>query len=229
MAWAELGRGRFDESDCVVSLHQRGDEFSIRIEGIELMNSREHGSEEALARLAANALSTPSAPSILVGGLGMGFTLRASLAAFGSGARIEVAEISPDVVEWNRGPLGPLAGHPLRDRQVRVLVEDVTKILAERAQSAITPERRFDAILLDIDNGPEGISRAENDALYDRAGIASTRAALRAGGVIGYWSASPDADFEKRLTRVGLAVERHRVPADDGRRSRRRHTIWIAR
>lgn len=202
----------------------RPSEFSLRIvepnhPTIELMNSRQHGSEEALAELAANALGRPAA-SALVGGLGMGFTLRAALDRLPVGARVTVAELLPQVVEWNREHLAELAGRPLDDPRVRVFVGDVADEI-RRQQAA------YDLILLDTDNGPEGTSRDENEQLYSAAGLERARAALTPGGVLAIWSAFDSPTFSKRLQRAGFEV-RHERPRAHGKRGAR-HTVWLAR
>ena len=159
-------------------------------------------------------------PRILVGGLGLGYTVAAALRRLGPGGRVIVAELVPAVVRWNRGPLAHLAGYPLQDRRVTILEDDVVRIL--QAQP-----RAFDAILLDVDNGPEDLIRKGNDRLYDRAGLEAIRAALRPGGVLGVWSAGPDRAFVRRLERGGFRVEEVRVRAR-GPLGGRRHTIWLA-
>ena len=200
-------------------LLRRGAEFSIRSGTRELMNSRAHGSEEALATLACAHIGARARPRILIGGLGMGFTLRAALDALGADARIVVAELVPAVVAWNRGPLAGLAGRGLEDVRVTVLETDVADPI-RGARSA------WDAILLDADNGPEALSRAANDRLYDAAGLGVALAALRPGGVLAIWSAAPDANFARRLRTAGFAVDEHRVRAR--RASGARHVVWIA-
>jgi spermidine synthase len=200
-------------------LLRRGAEFSIRLGRDELMNSRMHGSEEALATLACARLAAP-APRILIGGLGMGFTLRATLDAVGAAARVVVGELVPAVVEWNRGPLADLSGHSLADARVSVREADVAALIrAERSA--------YDAILLDVDNGPVAMARAANDRLYDLAGLGAAHAALRPGGVLAVWSARPDAGFTRRLRTVGFAAEEVRVRAR-GARGGPRHIIWVA-
>lgn len=202
-------------------LKRRGREFSIMLGANELMNSRLSGSEEALANLAAARLAGRAAPRILIGGLGMGFTLRAALAACGAAARVEVAELVPQVVAWARGPMGELFGGCLDDPRVSVAISDVAELIR-------AARRQYDAILLDVDNGPDGLTVAANDALYDDAGIAAARDALTAGGLLGVWSQGPDRSFTQRLRRAGLSVEEVTVRADRGRRGAR-HVIWLAK
>ena len=201
-------------------LMQRGAEFSIRLGGTELMNSRLSGSEEALATITRERIGERKRPHILIGGLGMGFTLRAALTSFAQDAEIVVAELVPAVVAWARGPMAAIFGACLDDPRVSIEEGDVGK--------AIRSGRRFDAILLDVDNGPEGLTRRSNDHLYDLEGLAATRAALAANGVLAMWSQGPDPKFTQRLLKTGLAVDEVRVRANKGR-SGARHTIWFAR
>ncbi len=201
-------------------LYRREAEFSIKIGGRELMNSRVHGSEEALGALACARIADHPRPRVLIGGLGMGHTLRAALQALDAEAEVVVAELIPEVVAWNRGPLGDLAGHPLRDHRVTVREVDVVVIL--RAE-----QRAWDAVLLDVDNGPKGLTRKGNDWLYGRAGLQSTFAALRPGGVLAVWSAGPDQAFSDCMRKTGFKVEELHMRAR-GTRGGARHTIWIA-
>ncbi|HEY0330569.1 MAG TPA: spermidine synthase [Rhodopseudomonas sp.] len=204
-------------------LLRRGAEFSIRLDGNELMNSRLGGSEEALATLAfARLAGAPSkaSPRILIGGLGMGFTLRAVLAALPPDAAIEVAELVPAVIDWARGAMAEVFGDSLADPRVRIITGDVG--------AAIRAGRlRYDAILLDVDNGPDGLSRTANDALYDAAGLRAAQQALRDGGVLAVWSSGPDPAFTRRLRQAGFAVEELPVRAM-GKRGGARHLIWLA-
>lgn len=202
-------------------LYQRGAEFSIKIAGRgELMNSRVHGSEDALAELTCARLENGTDPRLLVGGLGMGFTLAAALRRLGGAAQVVVAELVPGVVAWNRGVLGEPAGYPLLDARVSVREKDVARILDVETQG-------FDAILLDVDNGPEGLTRKENDWLYGEDGLNAACAALRPGGVLAVWSAGPDQAFLQRLRKVGFEVEEVRVHAHGAKGAR--HVIWFAR
>ncbi|WP_342358850.1 hypothetical protein [Terrarubrum flagellatum] len=200
-------------------LLQRGDEFSIRAGTAELMNSRQHGSEEALARLACERIGNRSRAQILIGGLGMGFTLAATLAALKPDARVTVAELVPAVVAWARGPLATLFGGSLEDPRVDIRVEDVGRTLKAARAS-------YDAILLDVDNGPEALTQDSNDALYELAGLSIAKSALRPGGVLAVWSSHPDRDFTGRLRLAGFAVEEKRTRAREGKGAR--HTIWLA-
>lgn len=200
-------------------LKQRGSEFSIMLGANELMNSRLSGSEEALASLACDRIKGRRNPAILIGGLGMGFTLRAALAAFGPDAAITVAELVPAVVGWARGPMAAIFGTCLDDP--RVAVQEVDVGLLIRARPAA-----YDTILLDVDNGPEGLTHKGNDALYDPRGLAQAHAALKPGGVLAVWSSAPDAGFTRRLSRTGFAVEDVKIRANGKRGAR--HTIWLA-
>ncbi|HEY0413974.1 MAG TPA: spermidine synthase [Allosphingosinicella sp.] len=201
-------------------LVRRGDEYSIMLGANELMNSRRSGSEEALARLACAKLGKRARARVLIGGLGMGFTLRAALAALGPDAEVVVAEIVPAVVAWARGPMAALHGGTLDDPRVRIAEEDVARSIAS-APSA------WDAILLDVDNGPDGLTLEANDRLYAPAGLALARTALRPGGILAIWSAHSDAAFAARLRRAGFRVEEHDVRTAGGRRGAR-HVVWIA-
>jgi len=200
-------------------LSRRDDEYVIWVDGRSLMSSRAHGSEESLAAAGCGHLRGVAAPHVLVGGLGMGYTLRAALDVLPVRARVIVAELIPEVVEWNRGPLGELAGHPLRDPRVRVVVEDVGFTL--RAHPG-----RFDAIVLDVDNGPAAFTSRLNSSLYGAAGLAAAHAALALGGVLTVWSAWEDDGFTQRLQKQGFAAHSSRVRA---RREKRgaHHTIFV--
>lgn len=201
-------------------LMQRGTEFSIMLGSNELMNSRLSGSEEALATMTCARMQPRKNPVILIGGLGMGFTLRASLAAFGDDARITVAELVPSVVDWARGPLKPIFGPSLDDKRVTISVGDVGPLIS-------TSTAGFDAILLDVDNGPEGLTRKANDDIYSLAGLKAAQAAMRPGGVLAVWSSGPDSAFARRLKQTGLNVEEVTVRAN-GKRKGAKHIIWFA-
>lgn len=219
LPWDLLDSARIPESRGELCLYRRGDEFSIRVDRDELMNSRVHGSEETLARIACDRVAGRPHARVLIGGLGMGYTLAAALERLGADSRVVVAELAPAVVEWNRGPLAALAGHPLRDERVTVFEGDVAEVLKAESQA-------YDAIVLDVDNGPEGFTRKANDWLYARSGLTRAFAALRSGGVFAVWSATPDRAFTFRLRCAGFKVEDFRVPAGAGAGGR--HTIWIA-
>lgn len=200
-------------------LLQRDTEFSIKVGNYELMNSRAHGSEEALAELACARIAQRPHARVLIGGLGMGFTLAAALRALAADSEVVVAELIAAVVRWNRGPLAHLAGHPLRDARVGVREIDVAHVMRDQP-------RAYDAILLDVDNGPEGLTRKENDWLYGVAGLRAAHGALRRGGVLAVWSAAYDPAFTKRLVSAGFAVEEKRVRAR-GARGGSHHIIWL--
>jgi spermidine synthase len=201
-------------------LYQRATEFSIKAGNCELMNSRVHGSEDALAELACRRLAGRPSSRVLIGGLGMGYTLAAALRELGPDSELVVAELVPTVVSWNRGPLAHLAGRPLNDARVQVREKDVGKVLR-------TERCSFDAILLDVDNGPEGLTRKANDWLYGLEGLETAYIALRPAGVLAVWSAGPEPVFAQRLRKVGFTVEEARVHAH-GTRGGARHVIWTA-
>jgi spermidine synthase len=205
--------------DGDLRLMQRGDEFSIMLGQNELMNSRLSGSEEALSYLACKKIAAIERPRLLIGGLGMGFTLRAALASLGPDARIVVAELVPAVVKWAEGPMAAIFRGSLDDPRVGVRVADVGDVIRSSSSA-------FDAILFDVDNGPEGLSRDANDSLYASKGLRAARAALQPGGVLAVWSSGPDAGFAKRLRANGFDVEEHKVRA--GTRRGARHIIWLA-
>ncbi len=218
--WEFIDSSKVPGSRGELCLYRRGGEFSIRVDGCELMNSRVYGSEDALARLACEKIAARPGPRILIGGLGMGFTMATALQQLGQEAQIVVAELVPSVVEWNRGVLADLTGHPLEDARVIVREADVADVLREENMA-------YDAVLLDVDNGPQGLTRQGNDWLYTSAGLTAASEALRPGGVLAVWSASPDRVFARRLSRAGFDVEEIRVRAR-GKRGGARHTIWIA-
>lgn len=220
LPWIHLATATAPQG-AALRLLQRGDEFSIRLEdGNELMNSRLGGSEEALATLALDRLTGRPAPRMLIGGLGMGFTLRAAQAVAPADARMVVVEIAPDLIAWATLHMGAVFGDCLSDPRVEVIADDVGAVI-RRADGA------FDAILLDVDNGPDGLTRAGNDALYGEAGLRAAHRALTPGGVLAVWSAAPDQAFTKRLSRCGFDVDAQTVRAGRSRRGAR-HTIWIA-
>nr|WP_252393856.1 hypothetical protein [Candidatus Rhodoblastus alkanivorans] len=200
-------------------LKKRGGEFSIMLGDNELMNSRLSGSEEALATLSLNKIGRRPAPVILIGGLGMGFTLRAALASLDASARVEVAELVPAVVAWARGPMADVFRGSLDDPRVKILEGDVGSFIGARAGA-------YDAILLDVDNGPDGLTQSANDRLYNGPGLAAARAALKPGGVLAVWSCAPDESFTRRLRKAGFETEERPVRAGRGRGAR--HMIWLA-
>ena len=218
--WTELGEAEIPGTAQTLFLYQGKDDFFIKISGGgELMSTRKHGSEDALGSLPCQRLANPATAQVLIGGLGMGFTLASALKEVGTGAVITVAELIPEVVEWNQGPLGEHAGNPLNDPRSRVYVGDVAQLLRESKSG-------FDVIALDVDNGPEGLTKSANDWLYTSAGILAAQAALRPGGVLAYWSAGPDQAFHERLRRCGFLVDEVTVFAHGKKGAR--HTIWLA-
>jgi spermidine synthase len=213
--WQQLGKAPIPGGELVLS--QRGEEFAIRLRGIELMNSRMHQSEEMLATLACAPLAKTPKAHVLVGGLGMGFTLRAALTALGDNAKVSVVELVPKVVEWNRGPLGHLAQHPLNDPRVELILGDV---------STAIDKARYHAILLDVDNGPDAFTTPGNAALYGVRALARIRRQLVPNGTLGVWSVADDRSFTGRLRAVGFKVLPHKVPPRP--HSGAKHMIWIA-
>ena len=217
--WVQLDTVAVPGEQDVLRLMQRGDEFSIRIGTIELMNNRLRGSEEALATLTCARLHDRPRARVLIGGLGMGFTLRAALDGLGSEAGVVVAELVPAVAAWARGPLAKLFAGSLDDPRVELRLEDVSR-------SIQSGPAQYDAILLDVDNGLEGLTRRANDRLYDMWGLRRARYALRSDGVLAVWSGGPDRKFKARLQRSGFAVDEVRVHANGS--SGRRHVLWLA-
>jgi spermidine synthase len=217
--WSLLDTATVPDGGGELRLMRRGAEFSIRLGHNELMNSRVSGSEEALARIACERIRSRQSPRILIGGLGMGFTLRAALSSLGTDAVIIVAELIPTVIKWAKGPMAEIFGTSLADPRVRICEADVGRLI--RSDPSV-----FDAILLDVDNGPEGLTRKANDALYDLDGLNAARARLSPGGVLAVWSAKPDANFNRRLREVGFAVDELRLRANRSRGAK--HVIWIA-
>lgn len=202
-------------------LYKRDTDFIIALGGNELMSSRLSGSEEALALLTCDRLQNQESPHLLIGGYGMGFTLRAALARLGPQARFTVVELIPDIIEWARGPMADLAANCLDDPRVELIMRDVSRAIA-------ATERRFDAILLDVDNGPDGLVREENNHLYSLLGLQEAKRALKPGGVLAIWSAAPDERFARRLKHAGFQVEEVMVRAGRGGKGAR-HVIWFAR
>jgi spermidine synthase len=204
-----------------LGLYEFGEDFVIKVPGgQDLMRTRAHGSADVLAEIPCTEVAGRERPRVLIGGLGVGFTLAAALRHLGPNAEVVVAELVPGVVEWNRGPLGEHAGHPLRDARVTVHEVDVAVLLRAEARS-------FDAIMLDVDNGPEGLTHKKNDWLYSKAGLKASFEALRPSGLLTVWSAGPDPEFSKRLGIAGFAVEELVVRAHLGKGAR--HLIFVAR
>ena len=218
--WVKIDTARIPGTEGELRLMRRGAEFSIKLGTNELMNSRLSGSEAALATLAAKKLEVVKSPHVLIGGLGMGFTLRAALGVLGPGARIAVAELVPAVVAWARGPMADVFGKSLTDPRVTIREADVGQLIRSGSSA-------YDAIMLDVDNGPEGLSRTANDALYDARGLRAAHAALRHGGVFAVWSSGPNAKFSQRLRNAGFAPDEVGARAS-GSRGGARHVIWIA-
>ena len=199
--WTLLDTAQIPGGQGTLRLKRRGAEFSIMLGDNELMNSRLSGSEQALATLSCERIRSRPDPHVLIGGLGMGFTLRAALGALGAGARVVVAELVPAVVAWARGPMAELYGTSLADPRVAIEETDVSRVIKAARQN-------LDAILLDVNNGPDGLTRNSNDALYNRSGLIAARAALRPGGVLAVWSSGPDEAFTERLRAAGFWRQR---------------------
>jgi spermidine synthase len=217
--WIHLDTATVPDGGGELKLMQRGDEFSIVAGTRALMNSRVSSSETALADLVCARLHGHRKCRMLIGGYGMGFTLRAALVGLGADAQVLVAELVPAVIKWARGPMAGLTAGCLNDPRVSIYEGNVgDSIASHRAQ--------FDAILLDVDNGPSGLSRSANDRLYDLRGLEATRKALRPKGMLAVWSAAPDKEFAGRLSRVGFAVEEKKIRANKGRGGW--HVIWVA-
>ena len=212
-----LGSADVPGSDEPLRLFQRGGDFMIVAGRNELMNSRMSGSEEALATMACGRLGM-AAPHLLIGGYGMGFTLRASLAELGPKARVTVAELVPEIIDWARGPMAGLTGGGIDDPRVTIVIGDVADVIAAG---------RYDAILLDVDNGPDGLTRRGNDRLYSPRGLAAAKAALRPGGILAVWSAAPDRAFARALADAGFAVDEVAVRARANGKGAK-HVIWFA-
>ncbi len=217
--WVHIDTADIPGGEGTLRLKRRGTEFSIMLGDNELMNSRLSGSEQALATLACERLQGRP-PRLLIGGLGMGFTLRAALDKLGPQADVVVAELDPAVVAWARGPMAEVFKGSLDDPRVTIREADVGALI-EAGRGG------WDAILLDVDNGPDGLTRESNDRLYSAGGLRSAFAALRPGGLLAVWSSGPDAAFTKRLKQAGFAVEEVRARAN-GKGGGARHVIWIA-
>jgi len=217
--WTLIDTAKVPDGDEELRLKQRGSEFSIMLGTNELMNSRLSGSEEALARLSIDKIRDRKGPTMLIGGLGMGFTLRAALAELPQDAKVVVAELVPAVIRWAKGPMAEVFKGCLDDPRVTIREADVGLMIRAEPNT-------YDAILLDVDNGPEALTREENDRIYDRGGLAAARTALRPGGVLSVWSSSPDSRFTRRLQTAGFAVEE--VPTRASTKGRgAKHMIWL--
>lgn len=217
--WVNVDRA-FTREGAEVTLATRNQQFVIRVDGEDLMHSDSHGSEEKLAVHGCAGLAAKPAARVLIGGLGMGFTARAALGALAADAEVEVVELVGAVVRWNRELLGHLADEPLADPRLRLLEGDVVDVIGRS-------ESHYDAILLDVDNGPEALSASDNDRLYTARGLGSAMRALRPGGVLAIWSVFEDASFTARLREAGFGVTLKRVRAS--RNARRRNVLWLAR
>lgn len=218
--WTQLGEAPIPGSDKTLLLYRGKDDFSIKISGgFELMSTRKHASEDALGSLPCKRLKQAGKARVLIGGLGMGFTLAAVLKEVGIGAEVTVAELIPEVVDWNRGPLGDFSGRPLDDPRTRVYIGDVAKLLRSSHEC-------FDVIALDVDNGPGGLTKRANDWLYSMSGIAAAQDALSPTGILAYWSADPDPAFHDKLRCCGFMVDEVSVFAHGKKGTR--HTIWLA-
>ncbi len=218
--WTHIDTAMMPDGGGELRLKQRGTEFSIMLGTIELMNNRLSGSEEALAKLSYERIQKHARPHMLIGGLGMGFTLRAALAVLPVDAKVTVGELVPAVVAWARGPMAEVFAGCLDDARVTVREGDVGRLIQSSAAA-------YDAIMLDVDNGPEGLTRKANDDLYSVAGLRAARKALRPNGVLSVWSSAPDAGFTRRLREAGFAVEELSVRASTKGRGAR-HVIWMA-
>lgn len=205
-------------TDLLLYKHKQQLSISVRDGGV-LMSTWAHQSEDALAKLACRRIVSRDQPSVLIGGLGMGFTLAATLRCLGDNAEVVVAELVPGLVEWNRGDLGEYAGNPLHDPRTQIRIGDVAKRLREAHQA-------YDAILLDVDNGPHAITRKKNNWLYSSDGLTEAYRALRPAGVLAIWSAGPDREFMQRLKKIGFKVQQTRVREQQNKGEL--HAIWLA-
>jgi spermidine synthase len=220
LPWQQLAEATAPDGQPL-TLSRRGHEWLIRVGGWDLMSSRDDTSARALCEIGCRGLESRRDVRVLIGGLGMGFSVAAAVERLASDATIDVAELVPAVVEWNRGPLGELAGRPLADPRVHVHEGDVSELIdAARA--------RWDAILLDVDNGPDALGHESNAGLYGAAGLRAAHRALRPGGVFGVWSYSDAGGFAKQLERAGFEATIERVP-NRGRDRGRTHAIWLGR
>ena len=217
--WTQLGEAAIPGTQKSLTLFQSKDDLHIKVSGgFELMSTRKHGSEDALGTLPCKKLNNPDDAKVLIGGLGMGFTLAAVLQEVGAVAQVTVAELIPEVVEWNRGPLGEYSNYPVNDARTIIEIVDVCELIKAKPAS-------YDVIALDVDNGPEGLTQSSNNWLYSEEGIHAARKALRPDGVLAYWSAGADKPFRLRLRKCGLSVDEVSVFAHGTKGTR--HTIWL--
>ena len=219
--WIHLGTAQTSRNGAELRLYQRDNEFSIKADSQELMNSQVHGSEDALAKLACEKITNYPEVRALVGGLGLGYTLRAALNELKSDAEVVVAEIVPEVLEWNQKFLGHLADHPLEDGRVKVQLEDVAQVIKDGRNA-------YNAIMLDVDNGPQAMFQEGNDWIYTNNGLQTSFDALRPKGVLSIWSTDPDPAFTKRLIRTGFKAEAVKVRARSGRKGGGHYFVWVA-
>lgn len=220
IAWENIDRVKIPGHEQEMTLQKRGEEFSIRTAGVELMNSRVHGSEDELARLTCDRLKDRDGLRFLIGGLGMGFTLASALKHTKADAKVIVSELIPAVILWNREFLGHLSGMPLNDQRVQIKVEDVAKTIQSQ-------KSYWDAILLDVDNGPEGLTQKENNRLYSRSGLKTAFDALRPGGMLSVWSAGDNEAFTRLLGQCGFHTTKKTVRARNSQKGGR-HILWLA-
>jgi len=219
--WILLGTAQTSRNGEQLRLYQRDTEFSIKADSQELMNSQVHGSEDALAKLACEKITNYPDVRVLVGGLGLGYTLRAALNELKRDAEVVVAEIVPEVLEWNQKFLGHLAEHPLEDGRVKVQLEDVAEVIKAGRND-------YNAIMLDVDNGPQAMFQEGNDWIYTNNGLQTSFDALRPKGVLSIWSTDPDPAFTKRLIRTGFKAEEVKVRARSGRKGGGHYFVWVA-
>ncbi len=219
--WKLLGTAQTSRNGAELRLYQRDTEFSIKADNQELMNSQVHGSEDALAKLACEKVTNHPAVRVLIGGLGLGYTLRAALDELKPDAEVVVAEIVPDVVQWNRDFLGHLAGSPLDDQRVKVEVADVAQLIK-------TAIGGYNAIMLDVDNGPQAMTQEGNEWIYGYDGLESSFDALRPKGVLSIWSTDSDPAFTRRLLKTGFKVEEVKARARGGKKGGGHYFVWVA-
>ena len=220
LPWELVDTANTPNGGEVISLHRRGTEFSIRVGNEQLMDSFVHGSEDALAKLACAPIAKRPKARVLIGGLGLGYTVAAALKQLRANAEVVVSELIPAVVKWNRGPLAALAGRPLKDRRVTVKEGDVAHVLRNEKGG-------FDAIMMDVDNGPDALTQGGNSWLYNKSGLRAAHAALRPNGIYAIWSAYPSRPFTKRLNQTGFRVEEV-VARSHGSKKGGHHIIWVA-